>query len=162
MLLGQNVNSYNYIKSSELGVDSIETDTVGKPNSLTGRLEDKDLTPGFTQPGRRKSNVVQVINGPDSDSDSDDGGVRFGELLERVSKIDPEMRIRFQSPHPKDFPTDLLHLIANTPNICNSLHLPAQHGSNTVLNRMKRGYTRESYLDLIHRARGIIGKGAKK
>ena len=140
-----------------MGVDSLGTDTVGKPNSLTGRLEDKDLTPGFTQPGRRKSNVVQVMDNPNSD-----GGVRFGELLERVSRIDPEMRIRFQSPHPKDFPTDLLHLIANTPNICNSLHLPAQHGSNTVLGRMNRGYTRESYLDLIHRARDIIGKGAKK
>ena len=87
------------------------------------------------------------------------GGVRFGELLARVAEGDPEMRIRFQSPHPKDFGDDLLELIAATPNICNSLHMPAQHGSSTVLDRMKRGYTREAYLGLVSRARSIIGQG---
>lgn len=66
------------------------------------------------------------------------------------------MRIRFTSPHPKDFPTDLLHLIASRPNICNSIHLPIQSGSNTVLGRMRRGYTREAYLDLVSEMRAII------
>jgi tRNA A37 methylthiotransferase MiaB len=66
------------------------------------------------------------------------------------------MRIRFTSPHPKDFPTDLLHLIASRPNICNSIHLPIQSGSNTVLERMRRGYTREAYLDLVSEMRSII------
>jgi len=94
----------------------------------------------------------------DGDDSHDDGGVRFGELLLRVSELDPEMRIRFQAPHPKDFPDDVLQLIADTPNICNSLHMPAQHGSTTVLDRMKRGYTREAYLALVSRARQILGK----
>lgn len=66
------------------------------------------------------------------------------------------MRIRFTSPHPKDFPTDLLHLIASRPNLCNSIHLPIQSGSNTVLERMRRGYTREAYLDLVQEMRRII------
>lgn len=66
------------------------------------------------------------------------------------------MRIRFTSPHPKDFPSDLLHLIAERPNICNSIHLPIQSGSNTVLERMRRGYTREAYFDLVDEMRRII------
>lgn len=66
------------------------------------------------------------------------------------------MRIRFTSPHPKDFPTDLLHLIASRPNLCNSIHMPIQSGSNTVLERMRRGYTREAYLDLVEEMRRII------
>lgn len=85
-----------------------------------------------------------------------EGGRRFTELLDKVSQIDPEMRIRFTSPHPKDFPTDLLHLIAERPNICNSIHLPIQSGSNSVLERMRRGYTREAYFDLVEQMRKII------
>lgn len=85
-----------------------------------------------------------------------DGGRRFTELLDQASLINPEMRIRFTSPHPKDFPTDLLHLIASRPNLCNSIHLPIQSGSNTVLERMRRGYTREAYLSLVEEMRKII------
>lgn len=55
----------------------------------------------------------------------------------------------FTSPHPKDFPPLLLQLIAERPNLCNALHLPAQSGSSTVLDRMRRGYTREAYLSLV-------------
>lgn len=82
--------------------------------------------------------------------------VVFAELLERVASIDPEMRIRFTSPHPKDFPDEVLRVIAKHPNVCKCLHMPAQSGSNSVLDRMARGYTREAYLDLIARARRMI------
>ena len=94
----------------------------------------------------------------DLDLDCDpEGGVRFAELLARVAAIDPKnMRIRFQSPHPKDFPDEVLRLIASTPNICNSLHMPAQHGSTAALARMHRGYSREAYVELVRRARRII------
>ena len=61
------------------------------------------------------------------------GGLRFEDLLHKVSEIDPECRIRFTSPHPKDFPNQVLNLIASTPNICNQLHLPAQCGSTKIL-----------------------------
>jgi radical SAM superfamily enzyme YgiQ (UPF0313 family) len=74
-----------------------------------------------------------------------------------LSDMAPEIRFRFTSPHPKDFPTEVLHLIAAQPNICSSLHLPFQSGSSTVLERMRRGYTREAYLELIARAKDIIG-----
>lgn len=66
------------------------------------------------------------------------------------------MRVRFTSPHPKDFPLPLLQLIAERPSLCSSLHLPAQSGSTAVLARMRRGYTREAYLALVERAREVI------
>lgn len=85
-----------------------------------------------------------------------DGGLRFSDLLDRVSQIDPEMRIRFTSPHPKDFPDEVLYLIKERNNIGKNLHLPAQSGNSRILELMNRGYTRESYLDLVHHIRKII------
>jgi MiaB/RimO family radical SAM methylthiotransferase len=76
-------------------------------------------------------------------------GYFFADLLERVSDISPELRVRFTSPHPKDYPTELLTLMSERTNICNHLHMPAQSGSTTMLQRMKRGYTRDAYLQLI-------------
>lgn len=65
-------------------------------------------------------------------------GARFTHLLEQVSSVDPEMRIRFTSPHPKDFPDDLLDLMRSRPNIAKNIHLPAQSGSSSCLERMRR------------------------
>ncbi|XP_076208139.1 mitochondrial tRNA methylthiotransferase CDK5RAP1 [Aptenodytes patagonicus] len=84
------------------------------------------------------------------------GGLRFAHLLDQVSRIDPEMRIRFTSPHPKDFPDEVLQLIQERHNICKQLHLPAQSGSTRVLEAMRRGYTREAYLELVHHVRECI------
>eukprot|EP00697_Spironema_sp_BW2_P000174 gnl/Spiro4/10238_TR5441_c0_g1_i1.p1 gnl/Spiro4/10238_TR5441_c0_g1~~gnl/Spiro4/10238_TR5441_c0_g1_i1.p1 ORF type:complete len:673 (+),score=103.06 gnl/Spiro4/10238_TR5441_c0_g1_i1:115-2133(+) len=83
-------------------------------------------------------------------------GVHFDELLSRIARAFPEMRVRFTSPHPKDFPRSLLEMIAEHPNIARSLHLPAQSGNDEVLSRMRRGYTRQSYLELIASVRAII------
>lgn len=82
--------------------------------------------------------------------------IDFTRLMDEASKVDPEMRFRFSSPHPKDFPEPLLHLIAERPNLCNYIHIPAQAGSDTMLERMRRPYTREQYLNLIDRMREII------
>ncbi|KOC60749.1 CDK5RAP1-like protein [Habropoda laboriosa] len=84
------------------------------------------------------------------------GGRRFCDLLDEVSQINPEMRIRFISPHPKDFPDEVLHLIAERPNICKAIHLPFQSGNSAVLERMRRGYTREAYIDLVNHIREIL------
>ncbi|KAK9284506.1 hypothetical protein L1049_023680 [Liquidambar formosana] len=83
-------------------------------------------------------------------------GLRFSDLLDRLSTEFPEMRFRYTSPHPKDFPDELLYLMRERYNICKSIHLPAQTGSSTVLERMRRGYTREAYLDLVQKIRRII------
>lgn len=83
-------------------------------------------------------------------------GNDFTKLMDEASMVDPEMRVRFSSPHPKDFPEELLHLIAERPNLCNCIHIPAQSGNNKVLERMRRPYTREQYLELIRKMRDII------
>ncbi|KDP32684.1 hypothetical protein JCGZ_13682 [Jatropha curcas] len=83
-------------------------------------------------------------------------GLRFSDLLDRLSIEFPEMRFRYTSPHPKDFPDDLLHVMRDRYNICKSIHLPAQTGSSTVLERMRRGYTREAYLDLVQKIRKMM------
>ena len=83
-------------------------------------------------------------------------GYFFADLVEAVSSISPELRVRFTSPHPKDYPTELLSLMAERPNVCNSLHMPAQSGSTSVLKRMKRGYSRETYLELMDNVHAII------
>ncbi|CAI4230801.1 unnamed protein product [Auanema sp. JU1783] len=84
------------------------------------------------------------------------GGRSFAMLLEKVSEIDPEMRIRFTSPHPKDFPLEVIELIRERPNICNQLHMPAQSGDNETLEQMGRGYTREAYLKLVEDVRSLL------
>lgn len=86
----------------------------------------------------------------------DDGEHSFADLMYKASQVDPEMRIRFSSPHPKDFPEELLEIIADQPNLCNYIHIPAQSGNNDVLERMRRPYTREQYLDLVEKMRDII------
>lgn len=85
-----------------------------------------------------------------------DGSHSFSTLMDKASLVDPEMRFRFSSPHPKDFPDELLHLIAERPNLCNYIHIPAQAGSDSMLERMRRPYTRDQYLQLIEKMKGII------
>lgn len=73
----------------------------------------------------------------------------FADLLLEVAAIEGIQRIRFMTSHPKDFSQKLIHTIADSPKVCNHVHLPVQAGSNTVLKAMNRGYTRENYLELV-------------
>ena len=84
--------------------------------------------------------------------------VSFANLLEQVAEIDLKIRIRFTSSHPKDLTRDIIEAIAKHKNICNYIHLPVQCGSNEVLKRMNRPYTREQYLDRIAEIRDLIGE----
>ena len=77
------------------------------------------------------------------------GEVDFPELLRRVASISPQLRVRFATSHPKDMSDRLLETMASMPNICRSIHLPAQSGATTMLERMNRKYTREWYLDRV-------------
>ncbi len=76
--------------------------------------------------------------------------VNFPSLIEMVAKNAPEMRIRFTTSHPKDLSDELIDVIARNKNICNHIHLPVQSGSNKILERMNRKYTREWYLNRIN------------
>ncbi|MES1911046.1 MAG: hypothetical protein MHM6MM_003543 [Cercozoa sp. M6MM] len=122
VLLGQNVNSYNYVDEEHL----LKDDTVSTVD-------------GFST----------VYKAPRR-------GIQFAELVRRVARADRRVRVRFTSPHPKDFPDELLQVIAEEPNVCKSLHLPAQSGNTECLDRMGRGYSREAYLKLATHIRQVI------
>ncbi|XP_033739749.1 CDK5 regulatory subunit-associated protein 1-like [Pecten maximus] len=125
-LLGQNVNSY---------IDKSES-------KFYGGFDAKNTT--------KNSSGFKTVYKPKV------GGRRFSDLLDAVSRVDPDIRIRFTSPHPKDFPDEVLYMMKEQPNICKHIHLPAQSGSTAVLQAMRRGYTRESYLELVHHIWDII------
>ncbi len=80
----------------------------------------------------------------------------FPELMAMVASVDPRLRVRFTTSHPKDLSDRLIEVIATYPNICRSVHLAVQSGSNTVLKRMNRKYTREWFLDRVKAIRNQI------
>ena len=77
----------------------------------------------------------------------------FAYLLEKISEVDGIERIRFTSPHPKDFPSSLLRVVSENPKVCRHIHLPLQAGNTRVLDKMNRTYTKEEFLDLVHEIR---------
>jgi len=83
-------------------------------------------------------------------------GEDFAKLLTAVSKIDGIQRIRFTSPHPKDFPDDLIRVIAKNPKVCKHVHLPLQAGNDRILSLMNRNYTGKDYLGLANKLRKNI------
>lgn len=130
-LLGQNVNSYR--------------DLATKPETI-GRLDLVDLVRGKESPASGFGTVYKPRV----------RGLTFDVLLEEVAKISTELRIRFTSPHPKDFTDDVIDVMSRYPNIARCIHLPAQSGSDSVLERMRRGYTKEAYLQLVDRLRASM------
>ena len=80
----------------------------------------------------------------------------FAKLLREVNKIDGIERIRFISPHPKDFTDDVIEAIRDCDKVCKIIHLPLQSGSTEVLRKMNRKYTKEQYLDLVKKMREKI------
>lgn len=96
-----------------------------------------------------------TLLGQNVNSYRDDGG-DFTDLLRHVAAVDGIARIRYVTSHPKDHSDRLIEAVATTPEICENFHLPAQAGSNRILERMNRGYTREDYLALVERIRAAI------
>lgn len=84
--------------------------------------------------------------------------VTFADLLELVANVNPGLRVRFSTSHPKDITDDVLHAMAKYDNICKYIHLPVQSGNSRILELMNRGYSREWYLQKIARIRDILGK----
>ena len=85
-----------------------------------------------------------------------ENGTSFAELLRKVAQSVPDMRVRFSTSNPEDMTEDILHAVADEPNLCKHIHFPAQSGSNTVLKNMNRKYTREDYLEKVAAIRRII------
>ena len=88
--------------------------------------------------------------------EASDKSVTFAELLERVALIDPALRVRFSTSHPKDITDEVLFTMARHPNICKYIHLPVQSGSTRILQLMNRTYTREWYMAKIDRILSVL------
>ena len=107
---------------------------------------------GLLPNGRRPENGIII---------EEEGGKElhvcsFAELLRRVARSVPDMRVRFTTSNPEDMSEDILHAIAEEPNLCHHIHFPAQSGSNSTLRLMNRKYTREDYLEKVAAIRQII------
>lgn len=90
------------------------------------------------------------------DPDSADRDVNFAQLLEMVAKISPDLRVRFSTSHPKDISDEVIYTMAMYDNICKHIHLPVQSGSNAMLEKMRRKYTREWYLERVRKIRSVM------
>jgi len=90
-----------------------------------------------------KANETQIVN--------------FAQLLEMVAQVDPKLRVRFSTSHPKDITDEVLHTMKRHENICKYIHLPAQSGNSRVLEMMNRTYSREWYIEKIDKIRVILG-----
>ncbi|MDO5521158.1 MAG: tRNA (N6-isopentenyl adenosine(37)-C2)-methylthiotransferase MiaB [bacterium] len=80
----------------------------------------------------------------------------FAALLKEIEKIEGLKRIRFMTPHPKDFSDDVIEVMKDSKKICKHVHLPVQSGSSEILRKMNRHYTKEQYLDLVSRVKAAI------
>ena len=167
-LLGQNVNSYG--RDLALARRSAATNPTGaSSNTATAQPE---LALGGVGAKPTDSTVSRSAESPSSL----DGGTRaddtwwcgprwpddlrarplFADLLAAVGEVHGVRRVRFTSPHPKDLRADTIAAMAQTPAVCEHLHLPLQSGSDRVLKAMRRGYTAERYLERLRAARASV------
>jgi tRNA-2-methylthio-N6-dimethylallyladenosine synthase len=137
-LLGQNVDSYKW--KSEVG---------SRKSEVENGNEDEKVLLGEDERGLGRL-------GEENGTDSGEATVNFADLLEMVSLINPELRVRFSTSHPKDITDEVLYTIKKHDNICNYIHLPIQSGNSRVLELMNRTYDREWYIDRIDAIRRII------
>ncbi len=125
------------------------TERSRDPRSILA--EAKDL---FDKGYREVTLLGQNVNSYQYESDGK--RMDFPDLLDAVASIDPFLRVRFATSHPKDLSDKLIETIARRPNLCRSIHLPVQSGSSKVLWDMNRNYTREWYLGRIQAIRNAI------
>lgn len=125
--------------------------TRGKERSRDPETIIKEAARLFEDGVREVTLLGQNVNSYQSED-----GTGFAQLLEQVAKVNPQLRVRFATSHPKDISDELIETIAKYPNICNSIHLPVQSGSNRILKMMNRKYTREWYLERINTIKRII------
>jgi len=129
-------------------------------NPLSIVAEAKDLfEQGYREVTLLGQNVDSYrwnINKKGEIEDKEQETVNFAQLLEKVAHVNPLLRVRFSTSHPKDMTDEVLHTIAKYDNICKYIHLPVQSGNTEVLAKMNRGYTREWYLNRIDAIKEII------
>ena len=90
------------------------------------------------------------------DKETGKHSTNFAQLLEMVAKISPDLRVRFSTSHPKDISDEVIYTMAMYGNICRHIHLPVQSGSSIMLEKMRRKYNREWYLERVAKIRSVI------
>ena len=85
-----------------------------------------------------------------------DEDITFARLLEMVAQVNPDLRVRFSTSNPQDFSDEVIYTMAKYDNICKHIHFPVQSGSNRMLEKMRRRYTREWYLERVAKIRSVI------
>ena len=90
------------------------------------------------------------------DKQNSSHNTNFAQLLEMVAKISPQLRVRFSTSHPKDISDEVIYTMAMYSNICRHIHLPVQSGSSIMLEKMRRKYNREWYLERVAKIRSVI------
>ncbi len=144
-LLGQNVDSYKWRASPPTplqGRGELHNEEIGDHSGI-GELQDGNFG--------NHSNHVSLSSGEGRGE-----ALNFAQLLELVAQINPELRVRFSTSHPKDITDEVLHTMVKYDNICNHIHLPVQSGNSRVLELMNRTYTREWYLERVDAIKRII------
>ena len=111
----------------------------------------------FNQGYREVTLLGQNVDSYKYTSEENSEVINFASLLEQVALLNPLLRVRFSTSHPKDITDEVLFVMSRYSNICKNIHLPAQSGSNRILKLMNRTYTREWYLDRINSIRTILG-----
>ena len=142
-LLGQNVDSYKWVKPHPQSFSEGEESAGIAVNTIKNIAEPSTMNSIFFGEGR-------------GEADGHGKAINFAQLLEMVALVSPDVRVRFSTSHPKDITDEVIKTIAKYDNICNYIHLPVQSGSSRVLDLMNRTYTREWYLNRIDAIRRII------
>ncbi|MBC3792040.1 MiaB/RimO family radical SAM methylthiotransferase [Spirosoma utsteinense] len=149
ILLGQNVDSYKW----EAGKKG-KAEEGGKEEGEERDERDNEVK-GEISLAETPSSLSSLSSFPPSSLSSPI--VTFADLLERVARISPELRVRFSTSHPKDITDEVLHTMVRYDNICKYIHLPAQSGNSRILKLMNRTYDRPWYIERINSIRRILG-----
>ncbi len=130
--------------------------TRGRERSRDADSVVRECSDLFEQGYREVTLLGQNVDSYQWVNASDNSVVSFANLLEKVARISPLLRVRFSTSHPKDITDEVLFTIRKYDNICNYIHLPVQSGSTKVLQMMNRTYTREWYISKVNRIREIL------
>ena len=156
-----NTNGINAFVSIMRGCDNmcsfcVVPFTRGRERSRDAHSIVKECQDLFDQGYREVTLLGQNVDSYKWDNEETGEHVNFARLLEMTALINPDLRVRFSTSHPKDITDEVLYTIAKYDNICNYIHLPVQSGNTRVLDIMNRTYTREWYIDRIDAIRRII------
>jgi tRNA-2-methylthio-N6-dimethylallyladenosine synthase len=156
-----NTNGINAFVSIMRGCDNmcsfcVVPFTRGRERSRDAVSIVAECTDLFNQGYREVTLLGQNVDSYKWASEDESQKVNFAGLLEMVALINPDLRVRFSTSHPKDITDEVLYTIAKYENVCNYIHLPVQSGNTRVLDIMNRTYTREWYIDRVDAIRRII------